>query len=200
NINNSGMSTRLYRFLEMVRIRDLAAGMSSQGRVPGMINLNAVWEPEVLQALLDHPQAAAIFQQMIAQRSPPTTAGGPPAIGPTDHHMSAAQATALGYTLNRPFRPLTTGYTAAPAAGTTAQNPEATGVNNTILRQFTLGGAAGTPRLFDINQDASGNAVTHPYQKRALLAKIFNNVTTRSNVFAVWVTVGFFEVKDETTR
>jgi hypothetical protein len=192
-------TTRLYRFLELVRTRDLMAGMSSQGRVPGVINLNAVWEPEVFQALLDHPQAAAIFQQLLAQRSPPTTAGGPPAIGPTDHHMTAAQATALGYTLNVPFRPLSTGLTAATAAG--GQTPVATGVNNTILRQFTLG----TPgqRLFDITQDNQGNALTapvHPYLKHSLLAKIFNNVTTRSNVFAVWVTVGFFEVKDETTR
>lgn len=36
--------------------------------------------------------------------------------------------------------------------------------------------------------------------EKSLLSKIFEHLTTRSNVFAVYMTVGYFEVKDDTQK
>src|SRR5262249_57889726 len=78
---------------------------------------------------------------------------------------------------DRPFWPLSVGT--IPPSG---QFLHGGGVNETFLRLF------------------APSTATHPYLDREFLTKIANQLTTRSNVFAVWLTVGFFEVTDATPR
>ncbi len=189
-------ASRIYRFLEFVKTHDRGAGNSittgsnaagyttaSRFRLPGKVNVNTIWEPEVFYALLDNPaQAPALYSNMIGWRSQNLTSG---TIGPTWHH----QADTAANKVDRPFNPFSVGFTTG-AAG--SQYPNNIGLNNTLLTAGAAG-PGGTPLL-------SVPGAAHPYQQNALLTKLFNNVTTRSNVFAVWVTVGFFEVTNETVR
>src|SRR5207244_2881464 len=78
---------------------------------------------------------------------------------------------------DRPFWPFSVGV--IPPSG---QFSHGGGISETFLRLF--------PR----------SRALHPYLENELLTKISNHLTTRSNVFAVWLTVGFFEVTDGSTR
>ncbi len=178
---------RLYRVLEFLETRSRAAGVGVGGRLPGKVNLNTIWDPETFRALCD-PQPAnnftmaevnAIFERLLQQRTP----SGVP--GPDD----------------RPFLSLATGFSRKASPDNPApQHPDRDrGINDTLLRSAVphadalAGGGPQTPRLFQV-------AGSHPYLQNQLITKLFNNVTIRSNVFAVWVTVGFFAVTDDTAR
>jgi hypothetical protein len=185
---------RIFRALEFLSTGDRCAGVIAGGRIPGKININGIWDPETFLALCDAQSSNSFFaqvppnatsddnvltvlQQMMAARSPGynvlTGVGGP---GATD----------------RPFRGIAAPYSNAgpPADG---QYPTGIGINDTVLN-YNPATNTGAFLLADTTP------ATHPYQRFELLTKIFNNITTRSNCFAVWCTVGYFQVMDDTTR
>jgi hypothetical protein len=178
-------TNRLYRLFELLQTHDRAAGVVPGGRVPGQINLNTVWDVETFRALCD-PQPGNSFtpadvDQIFARLTALRTPGGRP--GPND----------------RPFLSLAVGPSPRPGdalypTGGDPLFPRGSGINETLLRSAAADGGADTRRLLEVPGAA------HPYLRDELMTKIFNHVTTRSNVFAVWLTVGFFEVSDDTTR
>jgi hypothetical protein len=199
---------RIYRALELLQIGDRAAGCSTGGRLPGKININTIWSDNqaaayslVFRALCDAQSSNifyggappnsdavvdAVFSAMIKWRTPtqpdPTNTPGLYIPGQNDH----------------PFLGMAPGFVAAGDN----QYLLGTGIQQTVLapnpapaypNQLLFGVPVTAPNAADPNQ-------THPYQQDSLISKIFSNVTTRSNVFAVYLTVGFFEVNDDTTR
>ena len=204
--------TLLYRLLEMTQTPyyvSPTAGVQG-GRVTGKININTVWNQEIFDALVDTPNLdiGILTQNILNSRSPGVFGSG--VVGPTDDIDFAADGVvqpggqpATLANMNKPFKSLNVGVY-DPITG--SQYPNGLGMENTILRSLN---PAANPkkRLFGqvdklttypplLNDGVStGN---FPFKTNEILSKIYNNTTTRSNVFAVWLTVGFFEVVDET--
>ncbi|HXG09624.1 MAG TPA: hypothetical protein VNK04_07530 [Gemmataceae bacterium] len=185
DITITGQSHRLYRLFEFLATRDYYTNVLTGGRVPGKININTVWDPEILAALID-PQPSNyfntidvnnLFNQLLASRTP---SGGIPTGN------------------DRPFRGMAVGH--SPGGASDPLYPNGAGIDDTLLRPATVGGGGNAPRLFEFTPPNPPPDPPHPYQRFELLTKIWNHLTVRSNVFAVWVTVGFFEVIDDTTR
>ena len=196
----------LYRALDLLRVQPHISGVPLGGRIAGRINLNTLRDKRVWDALLD--ANGNIFDQsfvdgvwgtFMMSRTPNMpmrmAADGTPHPCPVpgatvyDNHSPSG---------DRPILPF--GTNSLPSgggtliAGTTDAKAYGGGVGlvtDTLLRGFVVGGNF-VPYL-----TVPPPWALHPYQNAEAVRKIFNNVTTVSHTFAVWVTVGYFEVEQE---
>jgi hypothetical protein len=178
----TNQDSRLYRFLELAECQDRAAGAVVGGRSAGKININTIWDKETLNALCDAQSSNSFTQADVDAVWTAMTSAGGRSPGVTQTPPAITQA-------DRPFMSMGTGHTAA------GNTPLYFGDPNKAQSQ-DIGSTVLNPAIFKV----SGASPSYPYLQAELLTKIFGNMTTRSNVFAVWCTVGYFEVTDTSTQ
>jgi len=181
---------RLYRLFEFLDTHDGTSGISPlYGRVPGKININTLWDLPAAS-----PVCLALADPSPTPDNPNFTTGN--VISQFTALLTSRTPGLAGKTLNTTDRPFVGMAPGVVAAGDT-QYPNGMGINHTLL----TGGAAAAPtgqRLLQLPLNNPTNPptiqTTHPYLQNQLLTKVYGRLTTRSNVFAVFVTVGFFQV------
>jgi hypothetical protein len=183
-------TNRLYRIFELLETHDRLADVSVAGRIPGRVNINTIFDKRILRSLAD-PQTSNffatadvdnVFTNLIAKRTPNLATTG---LSASDQPFLA---TGIGF--------IPAGNAADPLYPQTASSPGGSGIANTLLAPGTGATALG-PSAFQVPGVPPGYTSAHPYLQDELLNKIFSKLTTRSNVFAVWCTVGFFRVIQE---
>lgn len=154
----------------------------SNYRVPGKVNINLVFNEDVWDGVMGSVYSTAFPYSQMDNSRRSAAPGSAPGPFPTE--------------FPNPFRPAE----AANHMPTNGLVPDLA-VDATLFRRRTT-----TQSLFDL--DASNPLHTpligphnHPtrssYFKQAPRQKLANLVTTRSSVFAIWITVGFFEVDQD---
>ena len=169
-------NTRLYRFLEAVGVSPLQAGEAMHGRVLGKVNVNTMHGEEVFQA--------------VADAKPAGDTSGP-------NSFTGAEVTNGFNTLNGQRPILSFGQANYTDAVTSVKY----GLNKSLMG-YPVGGKP-NENFLDVpafGSDSTIGNIVATYPRKELLTKIGNSVTTKSNVFAVWITTGYFEVTDDTTQ
>jgi hypothetical protein len=189
-------------------------------RDAGLININTILDDGTMwQAIFKHGNALDHWWNVFVSRQGYGTPGtfSQPLLPLLNNHSPTFFA--------NPFRPFSEGYN-VPIPALANQNADPAGparklVEATLLRpdprpttgvpplrplivQGTKVDLAVNPSGFDYHgiseaQDAHNDGDRNPYFRYESLTKSGNILTTRSNVYAVWITVGYFEVSPEPT-
>ncbi len=192
---NGANNALLYRSLSLLDVRNRTLGLGFGGRIPGKVNINTVFDSNnastpswTLNAICNAPAAAGqpssgstgnLFTQTTNVNTAWSTimsTRSPTLLGPiTSIWPNSASTTPLN---DKPFLPPSSGVLTG-ADPNYPSNEGIDGIGRTILTSFT---------------NTNANTGNHPYLQNELLTKIYNNLTTRSNCFAVYCTIGYFEV------
>jgi hypothetical protein len=217
-VNNTPYA-QLYRALDLLRIQPYGQLTALGGRIPGKININTIQDKRVWDALFDvqggngftQAQIDTLWFFMTLYRSANVLKVGPDGVIGSGNPGLVPKTDALGNTymtplpgasvydagtanVDRPFLPL--GAATITIGGTTLPNGykvnlAGSDINDTLLRGPTP--FITSPWIFK-----AAIANPHPYQQLEAARKILNNTTTVSHNFSVYVTVGYFEVTNET--
>ena len=159
----------------------------SNYRDPGRINLNTLTSQEVAAALFNGFPSSIIGQWFDSRRGDSQASG-------TVIPANGSGVNGMPTYVNAPFRSAA-GADCVPLAGMMQR-----GVDVTLLRSNPKGAGAnpqGTMPLFANDPTAApqdyNNSPRNAYFAYQNLERISNQVTTRSNVFGVWLTIGYFE-------
>lgn len=203
-------SPQFHRLLEYVRVPSRFVGTEIQGnpavfaaavghsfhppfnrisryREPGRINLNTIFSPEVFKGLMNY--FPGMSDQQFWAKFVRSRRGYDAAVPGDLLAINSAYPTRFA----RPFRSFA-GGAMVPLAN---MEPERE-VDATLLRPdpadknrplFHYDHAAVPPAAYPDDTDRN------PYFRYQGLQRLGNLVTTRSNVYAIWITVGYFEVE-----
>ena len=162
----------------------------------GRINLNTIKSPRVYRALMEgitdsgDPVEGAFFDQFIVSRRGYTTGTpGPEGLSPNFNQAQASQMAGA-------FRPATVSDIAS-LPNSRGTNP----LDKTIMRPGGVIGSYANEPLFSrpvvagVLSEFSERSAVH---QQLPITRLSNLATDQSNVFAVWITVGLFEVDEST--
>jgi hypothetical protein len=184
----STTSHRLYRALEFFKTHSLAAGVEGTGRIPGKVNLNTLFD----NAMFDPTSTAPVFQALCDPNTSNNFAQSDVAAAWINlEKLRSDEWTTIGTAPVNPYGSIAVGF-----GGTSLQYPNGTSIDNTLLASIAPGTPGATRILQATTSLPTGTnpAGTNPVYSDQIMSKIANQVTNRSHVFAVYLTVGFFRV------
>jgi hypothetical protein len=160
----------------------------SEMRDPGKVNINTVSSPNVWVGILNGRSDPALAQIADSRRGfSAALMLSPSADWPT--------------VFANPFRSAASGGLTAsvdallPPLTLPATRPTRDEIDVTLMRPDDPTTTSSAP-LFDfVSTNAYDDSGRNPYFRFQELSRIENLVTTRSNVYAIWVTMGYFEVE-----
>ncbi|MCA9097472.1 MAG: hypothetical protein KDA36_03765, partial [Planctomycetaceae bacterium] len=184
-------------------------------RLPGAINLNTIRHRGVLAGLIDDPNfhlnsgyasIAAMLNDPNESRNWWTeTIGSRDLVDPVTTlilpGLPGSRPYRSGGFLDRVIETDANGNTTVDPGedtngnGTFETDTPGVALQQTMLRDLALDGTAIRRNLFEARVNGGATEVDY-HARHRLLRKIANNTTNRSNVFIVWMTVGFFEAVD----